>query len=1039
MGGGLYGQQGQNQPQEHHYEYENQQAQQASAASAAALHQQEQRGVAQLQNAAAVTAAAGRGSLLQPSTGTATGPGPMNNLAGIGSNVLQGTQADLNKRGPVEFNHAISYVNKIKVGFSRFSRVSYIDELQNRFASAPEIYKQFLEILQTYQRESKPIQDVYAQVTQLFHTAPDLLEDFKQFLPDSASSNKQQAQVGRPPMDEVAPTSNLRGEAPYPANGQAQSQLPGRDVKMPPMGQFNVKDAKDTKKRRGAPLNVNTLGAPIVGPSAEASRMGDLQSNRAGSVQAVGMAKVRLHGNFRSFTPLTSSQRAKIHHNKPMTVDGPAVSPTLVPALPEPIPPTFSIMPNNDEFAFFDRVKKFIGNKQTFGEFLKLCNLYSNDLIDRNVLVKRAAGFIGSNPELMSWFKRFMHIEEAEDRVIDLKPKQEPGLVNLAHCRSLGPSYRLLPKRERQKPCSGRDELCHSVLNDEWASHPTWESEDSGFVAHRKNQFEDALHRIEEDRHDYDHHIEACVRTIQLIEPIVQQFLVMSEAERAAFVLPPGLGGQSESIYKRVIKKVYDRQRGELIIQQMFERPCHVLPVLLYRLKQKCEEWKASQREWDKVWREQMQKCFWRSLDHQAITNKGMDKKLFSSKNIHNEIQAKYEEGRNIRKSGYQLPAHQFEFEFSDPAVIIDATQLLLTYIERNTGLGQDPQRVAAFIKDFVPIFFGMDRDTFHIYMNEVASSNDETDDDGMAVDGASTPQGRRVATSKKLDLLRDVLERRSDKDILAGTGVSRDVTPDAILVPSTPVPDPTEPFDVSELKWMEHPNQGNFNLQREYNLNQSYEKKAHHLYSNLNVYCFFRSFELLYSRLLRVKLHEKEAHEDVRRQLLPKAAQELGLLEKTPNDFFYDTSPNANLYQQIVRMCDEVVKNDLDGSHLEETLRRYYLKSGYQLYNLEKILSGIARFVAAIFNGDVKDRSADIVNLFFKEREKEETTHNQEIQYRKQVERMVKDGDIYRITYVCHTTGRLLIHTDDCRTQQRKRRSYNCLPQKIAHSRTKN
>lgn len=687
-----------------------------------------------------------------------------------------------------------------------------------------------------------------------------------------------------------------------------------------------------------------------------------------------------------------------------MVVDGPAVSPTLVPALPEPIPPTFSIMPNNDEFAFFDRVKKFIGNKQTFGEFLKLCNLYSNDLIDRNVLVKRAAGFIGSNPELMSWFKRFMHIDEPEDRVIDLKPKQEPGLVNLAHCRSLGPSYRLLPKRERQKPCSGRDELCHSVLNDEWASHPTWESEDSGFVAHRKNQFEDALHRIEEDRHDYDHHIEACVRTIQLIEPIVQQFLVMSEAERAAFVLPPGLGGQSESIYKRVIKKVYDRQRGELIIQQMFERPCHVLPVLLYRLKQKCEEWKASQREWDKVWREQMQKCFWRSLDHQAITNKGMDKKLFSSKNIHNEIQAKYEEGRNIRKSGYQLPAHQFEFEFSDPAVIIDATQLLLTYIERNTGLGQDPQRVAAFIKDFVPIFFGMDRDTFHIYMNEVASSNDETDDDGMAVDGASTPQSRRAATSKKLDLLRDVLERRSDKGILAGTGVSRDVTPDAILVPSTPVPDPTEPFDVSELKWMEHPNQGNFNLQREYSLNQSYEKKVHHLYSNLNVYCFFRSFELLYTRLLRVKLHEKVAHEDVRRQLLPKAAQELGLLEKTPNDFFYDTTPNANLYQQIVRMCDEVVKNDLDGSHLEETMRRYYLKSGYQLYNLEKILSGIARFVAAIFNGDVKDRSADIVNLFFKEREKEETTHNQEIQYRKQVERMVKDGDIYRITYVSLT-----------------------------------
>jgi len=199
----------------------------------------------------------------------------------------------------------------------------------------------------------------------------------------------------------------------------------------------------------------------------------------------------------------------------------------------------------------------------------------------------------------------------------------------------------------------------------------------------------------------------------------------------------------------------------------------------------------------------------------------------------------------------------------------------------------------------------------------------------------------------------------------------------------------------------MEHPGQGNFNQHREYTLNQSYEKKVHHLYSNLNVYCFFRTFELLYSRLLKVKLHEKEAHEDVRRQSLPKAAHELGLLDKVPSDFFADISPNANLYKQIVHMCDEVIKGDLEMSHLEETLRRFYLKSGYQLYNLDKMFTGIARFASNIFNGDTKDRSADIVNLFFKEREKDETTHHQEIQYRKQVERLVKEGDIYRITFV--------------------------------------
>lgn len=49
-------------------------------------------------------------------------------------------------------------------------------------------------------------------------------------------------------------------------------------------------------------------------------------------------------------------------------------------------------------------------------------------------------------------------------------------------------------------PCTGRDELCWEVLNDKWVSHPTWASEEAGFVSHKKNQFEEALHKCEEER-----------------------------------------------------------------------------------------------------------------------------------------------------------------------------------------------------------------------------------------------------------------------------------------------------------------------------------------------------------------------------------------------------------------------------------------------------------------------------------------------------------------------------------------------------------
>ncbi|KAK2732401.1 Transcriptional regulatory protein sin3 [Onygenales sp. PD_40] len=994
MPANIYGakQSGQNQAQEPPYDYQREQEQQASNNAAALAHQQEQRGVSQLQSAvSAATGGSGRPSVLH--FGNMQGPGPnqpINSLAGLGSNVLQGVQGDMSKRGPVEFNHAISYVNKIK----------------NRFADSPDTYKQFLEILQTYQRESKPIQDVYAQVTVLFNSAPDLLEDFKQFLPESAAQAKAQAAAARQAAEDATPISNIRGE---PGYTNSSGLLPGQggrsDVKMPPLGQFNVKESgKEIKKRRTGPPTQGPGSSGLAGPSTipgDSAGIAGSQANRTPGAQTTAMGK-----------------RTKLTH-KPTTQAeaAPAVSPTLVPALPEPISPTFSLTPSHEEYAFFDRVKKFIGNKQTFGEFLKLCNLYSADLIDRNILINRAASFIGANQEIMSWFKRFMHVEP-KDEIIEPKAKPESGVVNLSHCRALGPSYRLLPKRERQKPCSGRDDMCQSVLNDEWASHPTWASEDSGFVAHRKNQYEDALHRIEEDRHDYDHHIEACIRSIQLMEPLVQQISTMSDAERANFKLPPGLGGQSETIYKRIIKKIYDRERGQKVIDEMFQRPCMVLPIVLARLKQKCEEWKASQREWDKVWREQMQKGFWRSLDHQAIIMKGGDKKLFVAKHIQHEIQAKLEELRNIRKSGYQVSNYQFDFTFDDNEVILDATHLLLCYIDHNSaGFGADPTKVMNFLKDFIPVFFGMDREAFRTYLTQIydtTPTSEEVDDESFPAEEISAIRTRRIANGKKLDLLRDVLERRNEKtprvdrdvSVRSGSrGGSRASTPGiGSLVPSTPIPDPTETFDVAELKWMEHPSQGNFNQQREYPLNESYKKKVHHLYCNLNVYCFIRTFEILYTRLLRVKLHEKDAHEAVRRAMAPKAAYDLGMIDKSPTDLLYDTDPKANLYHQVVRMCEEVIKGHIDMSHMEETLRRFYMKTGWQLYNLDKMLSGISRYAGGIFNSDPKDKSSDIINIFFKERDKENTTHNQEIQYRKQVEKLIKEGDIYRVTYVPDT-----------------------------------
>jgi paired amphipathic helix protein Sin3a len=216
----------------------------------------------------------------------------MNSLAGVGG-MLQGGHPDLNKRGPVEFNHAISYVNKIK----------------NRFSQAPDIYKQFLEILQTYQRESKPIQDVYAQVTTLFNSAPDLLEDFKQFLPESAAHAKQQAAARL--AEESVPISNMRGDS----MGLPQSS--NRDMKnMPPLGNFNVKDSgKENKKRRGAGPGV--AGSSMSGPSGiDSARLPESQMR--GQPAQFGANKVCLYPYIslisQLFPPCPPTSRSSINN-----------------------------------------------------------------------------------------------------------------------------------------------------------------------------------------------------------------------------------------------------------------------------------------------------------------------------------------------------------------------------------------------------------------------------------------------------------------------------------------------------------------------------------------------------------------------------------------------------------------------------------------------------------------------------------------------------------------------------------------------------
>lgn len=97
------------------------------------------------------------------------------------------------------------------------------------------------------------------------------------------------------------------------------------------------------------------------------------------------------------------------------------------------------------------------------------------------------------------------------------------------------------------------------------------------------------------NRYEYDLNIEANLNVIALMEPLSRDIAEMSLEEKSRFRLPAGLGGQTTSIYQRIIKKVYDKERGLEIIDLLHNNPAHVLPIVLSRLKKKDAEWKKAQ------------------------------------------------------------------------------------------------------------------------------------------------------------------------------------------------------------------------------------------------------------------------------------------------------------------------------------------------------------------------------------------------------------------------------------------------------------
>ncbi|KAM0788552.1 hypothetical protein ACM66B_001678 [Microbotryomycetes sp. NB124-2] len=903
----------------------------------------------------------------------------------------------------MEFNHAINYVNKIK----------------NRFTKDPDTYKTFLEILQTYQKETRPIQEVYAQVTELFRDAPDLLDEFKAFLPDTSEAGQQQQQLQQQQQQQQMQQQSTQQKRKDSAPTKRYD-----DQRQPSMSQ--KKSSTEEKKKRAAP----GMTGERTGKSKKVKSQHGTQIESPTIVQGPPVKE-------------RSLDRSSMQQ---------AAAPEAVPAAPQPssyqvqpygaVPPGFPGAPRMqsaydayltnhrspqlvqpDEFAFFDRVKRYLDDRSVYTEFLKLLNLFTQEIIDVKTLLEKSLLFFGQNDELVAQFKELVGYDPikdgrivGEDWIIDNESAYDRPPVYLHLMKKFGPSYRKLPESEIDLACSGREPLDWSVLNDEWVAFATWASEGSG--AHRKNPYEEAMYNTEQERHWYSFNIESNLRTIAYLEPIAARIALMSAEERLAFKMPEGFGGTAPSVYERIIRKVYGKDHSWEILSALFDNPAVAVPIVLSRLKQKDEEWKRAEREWNKVWREVDVKNFYRALDHQGIPFKAVDKKATTtSKALTNEIEQLRQDKQSKRIDTSSAQAlrsmHQFELGFQNKDVFWDVFKLVFSFLDRDTSGYSAPERarVETFIRYFVPLIFDIPREEAEANLaplqegengfgEEGQPENKEgtaPEGDGNDADGSdsATPTSggaRRGGSLNKRGGAAD-LRRRLLKHS-AGHKGSRSRANSPVEEGFTD----SSRVALGEQTWIIL---GDSVEQEVAPMNEPLPERRLNFFTNSTFYCLVRLLHTIYHRLATFKelMTELSKAEQKRPRLSPLAV-ELGLANPVSViDDDDNGNPAAHYYAHMLDMTEKLFDGDVDQATYEEQLRYMAGIKAYPLYTIDKLVHTVIKHVHTI-NSDSKCQ--DLVSLLEKDRARDDITIRQQIAYRMEAEGVIgPDEPLYRLEWL--------------------------------------
>jgi paired amphipathic helix protein Sin3a len=526
-------------------------------------------------------------------------------------------------QAPVEFDHAINYVTTIK----------------KRFAAEPDIYKKFLEILHTYQKEQRGIKEVLDEVSVLFADHPDLLKEFTYFLPDAV-----QAQA-KAQLDAVAKESEAR--------------LRAKSSKQAIMQTAQGMQRQAHGLRQGAlPGGVipRTGGTQVYSPApipfgATQGRSDDRERE---------ICRSSVYGSV-VFAPVRPPRKNE------MTVAEAAMKkgrPLMIPALP--------VQPTTAESAFFERAKLHLNRRELapdkppgskrhtpYTEFLKCLHLFGAGVLNKEELLLLLRGLFmqghapksganagggASNPAVASDAHELLR--EFEEVLIgrgpyaeqekELKDRSKYGAMprrdfDFSHSEHPTPSYYSAPSDYPKSlffSHSGQTEEDASVLNEKLLCVvPHADSKKRYLISPEqydgvkvgRNVNEEAMFRVEDERFEADMAIERNLMAMRQVEPMAEEVTRLREIEEKE---GQPIGRMTYTLRSRslncsqihAIARLYG-EKGDEVIQHLMRNPVSVLPIVYRRLRQKDIEWRRLRSEMSKEWNAINEANFEGSLD----------------------------------------------------------------------------------------------------------------------------------------------------------------------------------------------------------------------------------------------------------------------------------------------------------------------------------------------------------------------------------------------------------------------------------------